>query len=145
MSSPVEELIREIAARHGIAVGRDDPILVLHTIHTRLLEDSARAQQTLLDQYKAEMEALAGRWGRDANAKAEKILNAALTASKEAMARRLEEGAQEATRSLQREIDAALAPVRVAIREGRRIGQLNVVAACLTFLAAAVTLWAAFH
>jgi hypothetical protein len=45
MTDPVEELIREIAAKHGIAVSRDDPILILQTINTRLLQDSAKAQQ----------------------------------------------------------------------------------------------------
>ena len=32
MADQVEELIKEIAAKHGIAVSRDDPILVLQTI-----------------------------------------------------------------------------------------------------------------
>jgi hypothetical protein len=66
MTDPVEELIREIAAKHGIAVSRDDPILILQTINTRLLQDSAKAQQVMLDQYKEELEALALRWGNDA-------------------------------------------------------------------------------
>ena len=33
MSDAVEDLIGEVARKHGIAIGRDDPILVLHTIH----------------------------------------------------------------------------------------------------------------
>ena len=40
----IEELIREIAAKHGIAVGRDDPILILQTINMKLMQDSASAQ-----------------------------------------------------------------------------------------------------
>ena len=69
MADQVEELIREIAAKHGIAVSRDDPILVLQTINNRLLEDGAKAQQVQLDQYKQEMEALSLRWGNDAKGK----------------------------------------------------------------------------
>ena len=45
MADPVEELIREIAAKHGIAVSREDPIFVLQTINQRLMQDSAKAQQ----------------------------------------------------------------------------------------------------
>ena len=41
----VEELIQEIALKHGITVSRDDPILILQTINKRLMEDSAKAQQ----------------------------------------------------------------------------------------------------
>jgi hypothetical protein len=66
MADQVEELIKEIAAKHGIAVSRDDPILILQTINARLMQDSAKAQQVMLDQYKEELEALALRWGNDA-------------------------------------------------------------------------------
>jgi hypothetical protein len=75
MADQVEELIKEIAAKHGIAVSRDDPILILQTINARLMQDSAKAQQVMLDQYKEELEALALRWGNDAKTKAERILN----------------------------------------------------------------------
>ena len=81
MADPIEELIREIAAKHGIAVSRDDPILILQTINSRLMQDSAKAQQVMLDQYKEELEALALRWGNDARDKAERILNASLAAN----------------------------------------------------------------
>jgi hypothetical protein len=84
MADQVEELIKEIAAKHGIAVSRDDPILILQTINARLMQDSAKAQQVMLDQYKEELEALALRWGNDAKTKAERILNVSLAASKEA-------------------------------------------------------------
>jgi hypothetical protein len=37
VSDPVDELIKEIAVKHNIAVSRDDPIMVLHTINERLM------------------------------------------------------------------------------------------------------------
>lgn len=43
MSDQIEELIKEIAAKHGIAVSRDDPILVLQTINNRLMQNSSKA------------------------------------------------------------------------------------------------------
>ena len=42
----IEETIKAIAARHGIALGRDDPILILQTINERLMQDN-RNYQTL--------------------------------------------------------------------------------------------------
>lgn len=72
-TSQIEEIIREIATKHGIAVSRDDPILILQTINNRLMLDSAKAQQAMLDQFKAEMEDLALRWGNNSKGPAEQI------------------------------------------------------------------------
>ena len=81
----IEQLIREIASKHGIAVARDDPILVLQTINHRLLQDSVAAQQAMLDRYKEELESVGNRWSLDSHEKAERILNAALEASTDTM------------------------------------------------------------
>mgnify|MGYP003379481151 CR=1 FL=1 len=77
----IEETIKAIAARHGIAVSRDDPILVLQTINDRLMQDSQAAQQEILEGFKSELEAIAHRWGEDSKGKAERTLNAALALS----------------------------------------------------------------
>jgi len=145
MSEQLDELIREIAVKHGIAVSRDDPILVLQTINNRLMQDSAKAQQVQLDAYKEELEALAMRWGNDAKEKAERILNAALAASKDAMGKIMEEGAKATAASVRAEVDEALARVAGPVGDGRRIGMLNVAASCITLLAAAIALWATLH
>lgn len=141
MADPVDELIREIAARHGIAVSRDDPILVLHTINARLLRQTADAQQAQLDRHKEELEALALRWGSDGRALAEKALNAALAAGRTAMLELMQEGARTMAAGVQTEIDAALAQLAGPMRDARRIVALNVAAACIALLAAALAFW----
>ena len=120
MADQVEELIKEIAAKHGIAVSRDDPILVLQTINNRLMQDSSKAQQAQLDQYKEELEALALRWGTDAKDKAERILNAALTASKGAMDKAMQENAKSTAATVRAEVDAALGRVAGQVKDARR-------------------------
>ena len=145
MADQVEELIKEIAAKHGIAVSRDDPILVLQTINNRLMQDSSKAQQAQLDQYKEELEALALRWGTDAKDKAERILNAALTASKGAMDKAMQENAKSTAATVRAEVDAALGRVAGQVKDARRIGLLNVLASCFTLAAAAVALWVALR
>jgi hypothetical protein len=137
------ELIREIANKHGIVVGRDDPILVLQTINLRLMQESAKAQQVQLDQYKEELEGLALRWGNDAKEKAERILNAALAASKGAMQQVMEEGAKRAAADVASEVDAALRGAAARVRDARKIAWLNVFASCATLCAAAIVLWTA--
>ena len=141
MADPVDELIKEIAGKHGIAVGRDDPIMILQTINARLLEDSAKAQQAMLDRYKEELEALSARWSSDAKEKAERILNVSLDASRNAM----REGARETAASMRVEVDTALSRVDGALRQARVVGMLNVIASCVTLIAVATVVWAVMH
>jgi uncharacterized protein (DUF2267 family) len=145
MPDQIEELIREIAAKHGIIVTRDDPILVLQTMNNRLLQDSAKAQQAQLDLYKEELEAIALRWQNDAKEKAERILNASLAASKEAMEQIMQAGAESSVTSVRQQVDAALSQIAGPISHANRIGRLNVAASFITMLAAMVVIWATGH
>jgi Transcriptional activator TraM len=142
-SDQLEELIKEIAIKHGIAVSRDDPILVLQTINNRLMLDSHRAQEAMLEQYKEELEGIATRWGNDAKVKAERILNAAMTASKEAMAKTLQDGATAAAAVVRKEVNDALAGSRRQARAARALSMWNLAAAAMTLLAAGVAACAA--
>lgn len=138
----IEALIREIAQKHGIMVGRDDPIFVLQTINHRLMQDSAKAQRAQIESLKEEMEALAQRWGLDAKEKSERILNASLAAGKQAMAQLMEEGTRTSARVLINELDDLLARLAQPLREARQLAVFYVVASCITLLAAVVALWA---
>ena len=143
MSEENDALIKEIAVKHGIAVSRDDPILILHTLNNQLLLDSRKAQQELLDQFKAELEGLSLRWSTDAREKAERILNASLVASKESMGHLMQVGTNELVATVKNEVDAALSRIERPIRDAYRIGIMNILAACLTIFAVAVLLWTA--
>jgi hypothetical protein len=145
MSDQIEEVIKEIALKHGIAVSRDDPILVLQTMNNRLLHDSAKAQQAQLDQYKEELEALALRWGNDAKDKAERILNASLSAAKDAIDQLMQEGARSASAGMGKEVDVALAKLITPVRDAKKIASMNIAAACITLAAAVIALFAVLH
>ena len=137
---PIDTLIRDIAVRHGIAVGRDDPITILQTMNAHLMREQAAAQQAALDRFSEELEGIAHRWGEDARSKAERTLNAALAASTDAMKSGMEAGAKAAATAARHEIDAALAQLAGPIREGRRIATLNLIAAGMAVFAAALAL-----
>ena len=141
MADGMDDIIAEVVARHGIAIGRDDPILVLHTINERLLKESAAAQRTLLDAYKSELEASSSRWCNDAADRADRIMHAALATGKETMSSTLAEGAMTTAASIRAEVDAALARIAVRLQETRRIAILNLVAACITLVAAGIVVW----
>jgi len=137
----IEEAIKEIAVKHGIAVGRNDPILILHTINEQLMRDSEAAQQEILDRFKEELEAIAHRWGDDAKNKAERTLTAAIAASKETMMNMMQEGALITTEAIRREIDASVKKIAIPIRESRRTAIMNMAAAGMALVAAGLVLW----
>lgn len=139
----LEETIREIAARHGIAVGRDDPILVLHTLNERLLQDSAAAQQDLLERFQQELENLRHRWGMDARLQADKTLQSALATSLDAMQAMQQDVATAAGQGIRLEIEALMSRMEASGRESRRVALMNLVASCVTVLAAGLVLWSA--
>ena len=56
MSESIDETIKEIAVRHDVVLSKDDPILILQTMNERLLEETRKAQQEMLAQFKEEME-----------------------------------------------------------------------------------------
>lgn len=136
----IEQLIREIASKHGIAVARDDPILVLQTINHRLLQDSVIAQQALLDQYKQELEGIGNRWGMDAREKAERVLNAALEASSELMTLLAQTSAEAASAAMEEKMKVVMAGADATATRAYRAAFLNLSAACLTVCAVVLML-----
>jgi hypothetical protein len=133
----IEETIKEIAVKHGVAVGRDDPIMILHTINERLMKETAAAQRQILHEFKEELEAAAHEWEITAKKTAERILDVALTASKEAIV----EGGKTAAKAMGREVDARLAQAGTSIRGARILATINVAAAVMTVIAAVAVLW----
>ncbi|HAW6257059.1 TPA: conjugal transfer protein TraM [Legionella pneumophila] len=95
MSDTINEAIKDIAVKHGVVLGKDDPILILQTMNEKLLEENRKAQQDMLNQFKEEMENISSQWKVDAKEKAEKLLNAALASSKEAMNQLLRDATNE--------------------------------------------------
>ncbi len=136
----LEEMIKEIAAKHGIALDRDDPILILQTLNNRLLQDNQKAQQAMLNQYKEELEALSLRWSSDTKEKAERILNASLESSKVAMDQLMQAGTKELLLRFTSSIDESLILIGYLIKDTKRIGAMNIIASCITVLAVAALL-----
>jgi Transcriptional activator TraM len=70
----MEAIIRAVAVKHGIALGYNDPILVLQTINGLLLDEFARKQDVLIHEFHVNMEATADLWGKNMESKASEIL-----------------------------------------------------------------------
>lgn len=138
MTEAVEELIKEIAVKHGIAVSRDDPIMILHTINERLLKDGIHAQQTLLKALKEDMEVVYQRWHSEANEKAELILNSSLDASRtqliETLHAETETILSSINESVQNHIKNYIDQLNINSTNSKRVAVLNLAAACITML-----------
>jgi hypothetical protein len=105
----LSELIKEIAAKHGIVLGRDDPILILQTLNNR--------------------------WSADTKEKAERILNLSLESSKVAMDQLMQAGTKELLLRFTSQVDESLNLMRYLIKNSQRIGTMNIIASCITLLA----------
>lgn len=100
----MNESIKDIAVKHGVVLGKDDPVLILQTMNEKLLEENRKAQQEMLAQFKEEMENISSQWKDDAKDKAEKVLNAALTCGKEAMFSLMKESTYESVQAMKKMI-----------------------------------------
>ncbi len=49
-------IIAMIAAKHGIALSEDDPILMVYTLNEILLEENSKAHQLLLNNFRSTLE-----------------------------------------------------------------------------------------
>ena len=143
MSGNIENLIEEVAVKHGVTIGKNDPILILTTINSRLIEDSQAGQKEILSEFKAELEEVTARWGIEAKGKAERILTAALTASKEAMDQALEQGATKTVESIQIEIEDIVRPLTVQLKNMRRYSTWIFLASVIVFLASILNVFVA--
>jgi hypothetical protein len=137
----LEELIKEIAVTHGIAVGRDDPIMILYTLNQRLMQDSQKAQEEMLESFKSELEAISQRWSLDAKNKAEKVLTASLNASKQSMEQLMQTAANQYLTKLKSEVDTSINRLNHSLHNAYRISILNILAASITIVGASVVIW----
>lgn len=136
-----EALLKEVMLRHGVALGRDDPIMIMHTINLLLMQDSAAAQQKLLERFKSEMEEIGHAWDQNAKNKAERILNAALDASRDAMSHEMKDASNNLSKGLREAMNQAIGQ---QIRRSVRVACLNLVASCITLSAALLVSWSLF-
>ncbi len=135
----MDELIKEIALKNGIAVGREDPIMVLCTINQKLMRETAEAQNQILKQYKEEIEVLSHRWSEDTKAKAEKIINAALAASRTEIAKGIKDAAKVGSEEIIKGFKISNESVTEQVK---MVSKINLLGAAIVFAAALLIVWA---
>lgn len=140
MSEKLDKIIQDITVKHGVLLGKDDPILMLQTMNEQLIEESRKAQQDLLVKFREEMEGISSQWKDDAKEKAEKVLNAALASSKEAMARLLQESTRESVQAIKKLLSDSLIEVHVLTQKTQKLSRFTLASSATLFAASCVLL-----
>lgn len=135
MSEKLDKIIQDITVKHGVLLGKDDPILMLQTMNEQLIEDNRKNQQDLLIQFREEMENISSRWKEDAKEKAEKVLNVALASSKEAIARLLQESTRESIQAMKELISDSLTEANSLTQKMQKLSRFVLVSSATLFAA----------
>jgi len=134
-----DALIAEIATRHGVAVSRDDPVMILATLNDLLAKENAERQAEMLAQFRREMETISETWASDAKARAQAMLTQTLEIHQTTAARQIEQAFERIENSWAKD----------GVRQRAAAVQLkwmlaaNMFASLLTFAAASLVLIAA--
>ena len=88
----IDDLLAELARKHKVALGIDDPVAMLLTVNRFLLRETAASQDQLLQGFREAVATASSDWNKLANKRAEAILNATVFAAKNAVASGAEEG-----------------------------------------------------
>lgn len=138
----IDEVIYQIASDYGITVEKDDPVMILHTMNERLIQDSKAAQQDLLDHFRSEMEVISAQWAVTANNHSDRTMHTAVASSKAEVARVMEEQSSIIIERWKADLDAGLSEASRTMATSRQTAILNIVASFITLIAAGIVLYA---
>lgn len=126
---PILQIIEEVAVKHGFALDRDDPVLLIYTINQHLMRSSARVQQAMLEQYRKDMDANMGLWKALASRQGDEAMRITLGTTREVI-----------TAAVRTETETALKALIVDLQKHQRSANLNIFASVLALAASAIVL-----
>ncbi len=141
LDKKMDEAIQEIASIHGIALTKNDPVMVLHTLNERLINDSKDAQNKLLDNFRSQMEVISDKWATEAKNHSDRILNSSIVSSKAEVARIMEEQSSVIIEQWKNELSTGFSQVHETMQSSRQAAILNIIASIITSLSAVVVLY----
>ena len=136
----IDEAIQQIASNHGIAVSKDDPIMILHTMNERLIKDSKAAQQELLDKFRSELEVTVSELSMAAKNHSDRVLNSTIQTSKTEISRVMEEQSNIIIERWKADLHAEFNEACKTMTTSRQTAILNIIASFITLIAAGIVL-----
>ena len=136
----IVEVIQQIASNHGIAVSKDDPIMILHTMNERLISDSKAAQQELLDNFRSQLEVTVSELSMAAKNHSDRVLNSTIQTSKTEISRVMEEQSNIIIERWKADLHAEFNEACKTMTTSRQTAILNIIASFITLIAAGIVL-----
>ena len=136
----IDEAIQQIASNHGIAVSKDDPIMILHSMNDRLISDSKAAQKELLDNFRSELEVTVSELSMAAKNHSDRVLNSTIQTSKTEISRVMEEQSNIIIERWKADLHAEFNEACKTMTTSRQTAILNIIASFITLIAAGVVL-----
>ena len=137
----LDEIIKEVAAKHGFVLSRDDPVLLVYTIQQRLLADSADGQQLLFDQFREELEQTLDDWEKETTSKLDQALDQTITAAKTDFRDQMRQDTIKITAVVDVHYVTIQSQIREELKKYQRSSNISLVAEILTLAAVAAVLW----
>ncbi|WP_412058693.1 hypothetical protein [Bartonella sp. DGB2] len=138
MSDKLEEVAQLLSRKHGISIGRDDPILMLHTMNEKIKQDNEDQQKKLLKEFQSQLQEIIQNWSEEAKYKAESIINEALRATQEEMRKEAEQATKNISENITNEITYGYEKLADSIQQTRYLTIMNMIIASLTIIATLV-------
>ena len=136
----IDEAIQQIASVHGVAVSKDDPIMILHTMNERLISDSKAAQQELLDNFRSQLEVTVSELSMAAKNHSDRVLNSTIQTSKTEISRVMEEQSNIIIERWKADLHAEFNEACKTMTTSRQTAILNIIASFITLIAAGIVL-----
>ncbi|MEP6604612.1 MAG: hypothetical protein ABJA60_00685 [Nitrosospira sp.] len=127
----LHQIIDEVAVKHGFALDRNDPVLMIYTINRHLMQSSATIQQAMLDRYRQELDDSMRKWEIQAARQQDSTLQKIIDSTKENIAN-----------TIRTEMDVARNQLEADYQRRSRDVSLTLLGSALTLIAAAIVLWA---
>lgn len=136
----IDKVIQQIASVHGVAVSKDDPIMILHTMNERLISDSKAAQQELLGNFRSELEVIVSELSMAAKNHSDRVLNSTIQTSKTEISRVMEEQSNIIIERWKADLHTEFNEACKTMTTSRQTAILNIIASFITLIAAGIVL-----
>jgi len=137
----LDEIVKEVAAKHGFVLSLDDPVLLVYTIQQRLLADSANGQQLLFDHFREELEQTLDDWEKETTSKLDQALVRTIAVAKTDFRDQMNQDVEKITAVVDVRYATIQSQIWEELKKCQRSSNISLVAAVLTVAAAAVVLW----
>lgn len=142
MSQEIEKVIQDIAKIHNISIGRDDPILILYTINEMLLKRATEAQENQLKAFQQEIQLSMKQLSEESKDKAEKVITAALNASRANIERATSEQIDSFNNQLTKTLNGSLIEFKTILSnesaKGMQLAKFSMIASIFALASAVI-------